>query len=175
MPRYSIGPRDFSFIENTPLSYEDTANFIKWASENGRVRDMYDYDLAGAWKAQTQPSVNGHMSDVYKKSNHPTSKQNGTWIRYGNQDVFLAKDSPTAMSPQGLQEYFRYAEQPYMNNGNIQYGGGLVDTRLYDKTSVPVNQQGLGILHNIDMFNNWLKGKQRNNDVPLPLVGGIRG
>ena len=158
-----IGPENFTFLENTPLTPKELQGFIKWAAENKAFREMEDYDVMGAWKNGIKPDDRGHSSDMLeshidvpndnpilanavlshlglassslKKSNHPTGQQNGTWIPYGSSGFFLAKDSPTALSPQGLANYFASkAEEPYRDrNGIIHYGGALVDTRIYPR------------------------------------------
>lgn len=63
---------DFSDQYNTQLSPAEEAQFRAWAAKAGRLRDVYDYDLRGAWKASAQEAANGHLPDTYKKPNHPT-------------------------------------------------------------------------------------------------------
>ena len=192
-----IGPENFTFLENTLLTPKELQGFIKWAAENGKLRDSYDYDIMGAYKNGLKPSDNGHLSDMLeneikvpvgnapvanavlehlglatpslKKSNHPTGKQNGTWIPFGNSNIFLAKDSPTALSPQGLANYFASdREQPYLDsNGKIQYGGALADSRRW-RVQMPT-EKGLEepLIDPIDAGLGLLYGLTRK----LPAVG----
>ena len=56
---------------NTKLSRGDERRFIAWANSNGKMGDLFDYDLRGAWKSGVT-ATEGHLPDTYKKPNHPT-------------------------------------------------------------------------------------------------------
>lgn len=62
--------RDLTEFYNTPLSPEEEKAFQLWASK--RLGDLKDYDLRGAWKANSKEASNGHLPDTYKKPSHPT-------------------------------------------------------------------------------------------------------
>lgn len=84
---------------NTPLSPADQAAFQAWtigeSARRGRdvTRDLEDYDLQGYWKdiGKKDASSQGHMTDVYKKPNHPTfsdqSKYHNTPAPWGGKFV----------------------------------------------------------------------------------------
>lgn len=69
---------DFTDRYNTPLSAKDEAAFGAWLQERGKAegrdlsKDLFDYDLRGAWKDGAAKSENGHLPDTFKKPNHPT-------------------------------------------------------------------------------------------------------
>lgn len=84
----SLYERDMTRDFNTVLSDEEENEFIDWAIANRRLRDLYNYDLRGAWKALRSGSMTederGHLGDKYKKPNHPT---------FSDQSQY-AKDAP---------------------------------------------------------------------------------
>lgn len=120
-------PLDFSEKFNTKLSDADEQKFQQWAQENNKLRDVYDYDIRGAWKEITsgtmQQADNGHLGDKYKKPNHPTFSTEsmysgkdgmvgGTWTEDADGN-FAFKASKTNMkfrSPEEMQRYFQRVE-----------------------------------------------------------------
>lgn len=78
-PGPQAGPPDMTGIYNTPLSPQEEAQFQR--AYQGKMGDLYNYDLRGAFKAGVTPDSRGHLPDTYKKPNHPTfstdSKYNG--------------------------------------------------------------------------------------------------
>ena len=85
--------RDFTDRYNTLLSPQQEIAF-RQAYPNWR-KETYDYDLRGAFLEGLSKDSRGHMSDKYKKPNHPTfSDQSmyhlvdgnigGRWIDHGN-------------------------------------------------------------------------------------------
>lgn len=75
-------PPDMTMKYNTQLSPQEEKLFQAWIAKTGKGRDLGDYDLRGAWKADSKASTNGHLPDTWKKPNHPTfsdqSMYNGT-------------------------------------------------------------------------------------------------
>ena len=120
----NVDPYDFSDRYNTKLSYEEEAQFQKWAKMEGRDKDVYDYDIRGAWKelktGKMSEDERGHLGDKYKKPNHPTfsdqSKYNGidgyvggTWSEENGKTVYRVSKSNT-MSKAQLKRYFERVE-----------------------------------------------------------------
>lgn len=117
------GVRDMMFGAgryDTALSPEDEKKFVLWAMARGKMRDLEDYDLRGAWKAG-QMRGEGHGTDTYKKPNHPTfsnqsmystpQRRGGSWEQAGDQWTYWA--SPENMrhrSMMTLADYFRRVE-----------------------------------------------------------------
>jgi hypothetical protein len=113
-------PNDYSGQYNTQLTPEQEAQFM--AAFGNRQRDLYDYDLRGAWLSGAAKAKNGHLPDTYKKPNHPTfsaeSKYSspdapgGKWVDLGNGKYqFIA--SPQNLKhygKQGLEQYFKLRE-----------------------------------------------------------------
>ena len=83
---------DFSGQFNTKLSEKEEAEFIKWATETGRLKDVFDYDIRGYWKETKgkQLKEGEHATDKYKKPNHPT---------FSNQSVYNGATLPNTKIP----------------------------------------------------------------------------
>ena len=67
---------------NTRLPEKEEIEFLQWARKNNLLKDLYDYDLRGAWKAGETPDKNGHLPDKWKKPNHPT---------FSNESIYASK------------------------------------------------------------------------------------
>lgn len=121
-------PNDYSERYNTPLSEDEEKRFRKWAKEQKRERDVYDYDLRGFWKEGNAFAENGHGSDRFKKPNHPTfsteSRYHGADGYYGGQ--WEERDGRVMFTPsehnlrnmplEVLLEYFRKVEPDVLLN-----------------------------------------------------------
>lgn len=117
-----LDPPDMTSAYNTQLSPTEEALFQAWATKSGRAKDMFDYDLRGAWRANAQAAADGHLPDTWKKPNHPTfsdesvyngkdGAQGGKWAQKGSQWQFVASPyNVTNMGPEGLQLYFKHVE-----------------------------------------------------------------
>ena len=124
--------RDFSNQYNTELTPEEEKAFKKWAKKNGREKDVYDYDLRGAWKemmsGQMSESDNGHLGDRYKKPNHPTFSDESKYSTDENRGGHWDKDSSGRtrftpsdanlknMSEGELRRYFKEVEPDVLLN-----------------------------------------------------------
>lgn len=106
---------------NTVLTEAEEAEFLKWATKSGKIRDLADYDLRGAWKSGAAKSANGHLPDTYKKPSHPTFSNEsiyarqalpgGTWGFSGGADTFTPSALNDAQYPNGqLDSYFQRVE-----------------------------------------------------------------
>lgn len=118
---------DYTNAYNTPLDTKQEAEFQKWVQDRSKTRDvskdLYDYDLRGAFKSGAATAGNGHLPDTYKKPNHPTfsdeSMYNGVngnvggkWVDKGD-DKWQFQAGQTNLqlhSPEQLQQYFKEAE-----------------------------------------------------------------
>ena len=123
----AVGPRD-TFSEdcsdkfNTVLSPDEEEKYQAWATENHREKDVYDYDLRGAWKELQSGTMSederGHLGDKYKKPNHPTfSDQSiysgqdgvtgGVWSRDAEgKDVYTPGRKLSSVEADRLRRYF---------------------------------------------------------------------
>lgn len=123
----TVGPRDtfsedYSDKFNTVLSPDDEEKYQAWATENHREKDVYDYDLRGAWKELQSGTMSederGHLGDKYKKPNHPTfSDQSiysgqdgvagGVWSRNAEgKDVYTPGRKLSSVEADRLRRYF---------------------------------------------------------------------
>ena len=123
----AVGPRDafsedYSDKFNTVLSPDEEEKYQAWATENHREKDVYDYDLRGAWKEMQSGTMSederGHLGDKYKKPNHPTfSDQSiysgqdgvtgGVWSRNAEgKDVYTPGRKLSSVEADRLRRYF---------------------------------------------------------------------
>ncbi len=91
---------------DTPIPPERQQEYEKYKSQlPPPLQSTQDYDLQGAFLAGAVPDANGHMTDKFKKPNHPTfSNQSeystpqtpgGTWAG-PNQDQYVPNEKPKA-------------------------------------------------------------------------------
>lgn len=162
-------PEDYSDRQNTQLTEEEELQYQEWAKANGREKDVFDYDLRGFWKEMNEGKLSederGHLSDKYKKSNHPTFSKGsiyaneglpGEWKKnkYGNW-VFHAPKNIGKGQQAYLQEYFK----------NYEKGSGLAfETDIVMDKTDPVRRKweeyvkNFVITHNAPKEkNNWFK------------------
>ena len=115
---------DMSDKFNTQLSELEEQQFQKWAKENNRLRDAFNYDIRGAWKELQSGTMSqderGHLGDRYKKPNHPTfSNQSiysgsdylgGTWTVADGKDVYTPGRKLSKEEANSLRAYFSKVE-----------------------------------------------------------------
>lgn len=130
VPQAMFGdPNDFSSQYNTTLTPDEELAYKMWLTDlgakNGRdmSRDVYDYDMRGAFKGNVAQAGNGHFPDTFKKPNHPTFSTDsqysgvdgltgGEWIK-DKAGKWTFKASPTQLkyrSPDELRGYFKSRE-----------------------------------------------------------------
>lgn len=113
---------DYSDKFNTVLAPDEEEEYQAWATENHREKDVYDYDLRGAWKELQSGTMSederGHLGDKYKKPNHPTfSDQSiysgqdgvtgGVWSRNAEgKDVYTPGRKLSSVEADRLRRYF---------------------------------------------------------------------
>ena len=121
LPDSLKGAPDMTDHYNTPLSQDEEQKFLEWAK--GREQDLKDYDLRGFWKSGLHAAANGHLTDQFKKPNHPTFSdgsiyngvdgyQGGKWEQDG-QGRWTFTPSPTTLQmwhPDQLGRYFDQRE-----------------------------------------------------------------
>lgn len=117
---------DYTDKYNTALNVDETQKFTDWSSQQNRDvnNDKFDYDIQGWWqKNQDQSLDGGHLTDQWKKPNHPTfsdqsqyngvdGQYGGTWQPQSNGSFnFLASETNTRMmDPSDLSDYFKKVE-----------------------------------------------------------------
>jgi hypothetical protein len=107
---------DYSGQFNTQLTPEQEAAFQ--AQFGGRLNDLRDYDLRGAFLANAQAAANGHLPDTFKKPNHPTfstgsqyatpDQPGGVWAQMPNQGPWTYTPSATNLNLYGAQNLQNY-------------------------------------------------------------------
>ena len=106
---------------NTKLTEIEERKFQRWLKKTGREGDLVDYDLRGAWKENAKESAKGHLTDKFKKPNHPTfsvesiyykkGMKAGKWIVEKGKDVYIAPEGLDKSEKDFLKKYFKYFEQ----------------------------------------------------------------
>lgn len=137
----SLLSKDFSEKYNTALSPEMENQFQEWAKSNGKLGDLFNYDLRGWYKEQIEAGgsvdLKGgqHLTDKWKKPNHPTISEEsiyngkdgvvgGKWLHENGKDVFLIQSNISKADAEELKSYFakhergvelRFAKEPSEN------------------------------------------------------------
>ncbi len=115
---------DLSDRYNTALDPVTEAAFQIWAKQQRRLGDLQDYDLRGAFNANSQEAANGHLPDTYKKPNHPTfsvesiyngvdGAQGGVWQENPQTKRWSYRATPYVLKNHplpALQQYFKNVE-----------------------------------------------------------------
>lgn len=143
-------PDDMSGQYNTQLSPEQETAYQAWAKQQGRERDVENYDLRGAWLELQNGTMSederGHLGDKYKKPNHPTFStesiyngkdgyQGGVWSRNGNVDVYTPQHKLTPEQAKRLQLYFARNEEGVALN---------LKDKVYDNPAVQLAPKSVG-------------------------------
>lgn len=143
-------PDDMSGQYNTQLSPEQETAYQTWAKQQGREKDVFNYDLRGAWlelqKGTMSEDERGHLGDKYKKPNHPTFStesiyngadgyQGGVWSRNGNVDVYTPQHKLTPEQAKRLQLYFAQNEEGVALN---------LKDKVYDNPTIQLAPKSVG-------------------------------
>lgn len=121
-----IDPVDMTGQFNTTLRPTDEVAFQAWAkqasTDQGRdvLGDLYNYDLRGWWKDGDGRAANGHLTDAYKKPNHPTfsdqsvysngANRGGQWTQTPDGSWQYYARHGNSLTPAQLAEYFATVE-----------------------------------------------------------------
>ena len=143
-------PDDMSGQYNTQLSPEQETAYLAWAKQQGREKDVFNYDLRGAWKELQSGTMSederGHLGDKYKKPNHPTFStesiyngkdgyQGGVWSREGNVDVYTPQHKLTPEQAKRLRLYFAQNEEGVALN---------LKDKVYDNPTIHLAPKSVG-------------------------------
>ncbi len=129
----SIDPLDFSAKFNTPIPPEKMGDFNAWVADQARktgrnpLNDRYDYDVNGFFLSGGGKDARSHMTDRFKKPNHPTFSNEsqyhgvggnlgGKWITAPGGSSYY-EPSPLNVQMhgiQGLKQYFAQTEPDTM-------------------------------------------------------------
>lgn len=121
-PRLEDGRADLTGQYNTELPAEQERKFQDWVRKNDRQGDLADYDLRGWFAKSGKVAANGHLTDEFKKPNHPTFSEGsiyhgrdgntgGKWEKDGNKWLFRAsKTNLDNLGADGLRRYFGKVE-----------------------------------------------------------------
>lgn len=114
---------DYTNRYNTPISKELEKQYKNYLGNlEAPLRSSYDYDIQGAFLDGVQTGANGHLTDKFKKPNHPTFSMEsiyhnkdgnvgGFWTVINGKDVFVpSRTNRKHYSPNELQDYFNAYE-----------------------------------------------------------------
>ena len=130
---YDYKEHDFSSKFNTEISDDDYIKYLEWRNFlPDNFKSVYDYDLRGLFldkeeldkfnKSFLSDPENAHMTDKYKKPNHPTFSNESQW--HGSNGFFGGE-----WSKDGLE--FKASNTNISLNGTrgiINYLGGRTDS-----------------------------------------------
>lgn len=128
--------KDLTQEFNTALTDDEEKQFQAWIKEEGREKDLFDYDLRGAWKEMQSGSMEqderGHLGDKYKKPNHPTfsnesiysneKNRGGRWEEKGDKVIFTPGRELSKSEANFLQRYFNNVEPGVVLNAKVKGG-----------------------------------------------------
>ena len=80
-----MGPPDYTEQYNTQLDPKSEQMFRNWSARSGKSKDLFDYDVRGAFKAGELAKPGQHGTDRWKKPNHPT---------FSNESVYHSDKTP---------------------------------------------------------------------------------
>jgi hypothetical protein len=116
--------QDWSAFYNTPIPPERAAEYAQWRKALPRNLDnWHDYDLQGAFLNGSDPDPKKHMTDQFKKPNHPTFSKESQYDgvsgyvggRWDNENkTYHPSVTNLQFRPQPeLQQYFKDNEKEY--------------------------------------------------------------
>lgn len=159
---------------DTKLSPEEEKSFQQWAGD--KVSDTEDYDLRGYYKKfGDKPLKEGHLSDEFKKPNHPTfsdesiyhgqdGNEGGTWSPLGNgQYVFIpGKTNLENHDENYLNAYFQAIEPNHILLVPANVGadtGNTFEQRFPPQIAATKNPSGIPLLDSNPLnstVNPWI-------------------
>lgn len=166
--------QDFTNHYNTQLTPEEEREFQAWAKAEGRERDVFNYDLRGAWKELKSGTMSedarGHLGDKYKKPNHPTfsdqsiysteENRGGHWSVENGQDVFVPGRELSAAEANYLQQYFAEREPGVQLKARVKDSGGAVVDDWYTNPSSLTGDPFIDSLKNDQRLSVVLRARQ---------------
>lgn len=171
--------QDFTDHYNTQLTPEEEREFQAWAKAEGRERDVFNYDLRGAWKELKSGTMSedarGHLGDKYKKPNHPTfsdqsiycteENRGGHWSVENGQDVFVPGRELSAAEANYLQQYFAEREPGVQLKARVKDSGGAVVDDWYTNPSSLTGDPFIDSLKNDQRLSVVLRARQLRSQM----------
>ena len=171
--------QDFTDQYNTQLTPEEEREFQAWAKAEGRERDVFNYDLRGAWKELKSGTMSedarGHLGDKYKKPNHPTfsdqsiystkENQGGHWSVENGQDVFVPGRELSAAEANYLQQYFAEREPGVQLKARVKESDGAVVDDWYTNPSSLTGDPFIDSLKNDQRLSVVLRARQLRSQM----------
>lgn len=171
--------QDFTDQYNTQLTPEEEREFQAWAKAEGRERDVFNYDLRGAWKELKSGTMSedarGHLGDKYKKPNHPTfsnqsiystkENQGGHWSVENGQDVFVPGRELFAAEANYLQQYFAEREPGVQLKARVKESDGAVVDDWYTNPSSLTGDPFIDSLKNDQRLSVVLRARQLRSQM----------
>lgn len=171
--------QDFTDQYNTQLTPEEEREFQAWAKAEGRERDVFNYDLRGAWKELKSGTMSedarGHLGDKYKKPNHPTfsdqsiysteENRGGHWSVENGQDVFVPGRELSAAEANYLQQYFAEREPGVQLKARVKDSVGAVVDDWYTNPSSLTGDPFIDSLKNDQRLSVVLRARQLRSQM----------
>lgn len=171
--------QDFTDHYNTQLTPEEEREFQAWAKAEGRERDVFNYDLRGAWKeiqsGTMSEDARGHLGDKYKKPNHPTfsdqsiysteENRGGHWSVENGKDVFVPGRELSAAEANYLQQYFAEREPGVQLKARVKDSGGAVVDDWYTNPSSLTGDPFIDSLKTDERLSVVLRARQLRSQM----------
>lgn len=176
--------RDYSDLYNTKLTDEEEAQYQRWAKSIGHERDVYDYDLRGAWKAGAEQAENGHFPDTFKKPNHHTFSNesqyhNGTtrigghWEVRNGENIFVGANNELKDDNGNPLPAPKLTAQDLAFNPNAKTGISVIDNlplpyklKLFQSTQGSSRQEAAQLKNQLNLaIKNGLALAQDQGDI----------
>lgn len=171
--------QDFTDQYNTQLTPEEEREFQAWAKAEGRERDVFNYDLRGAWKELKSGTMSedarGHLGDKYKKPNHPTfsdqsiysteENRGGYWSVENGQDVFVPGRELSAAEANYLQQYFAEREPGVQLKARVKESDGALVDDWYTNPSSLTGDPFIDSLKNDQRLSVVLRARQLRSQM----------
>ena len=176
--------RDYSDLYNTKLTDEEEKQYQEWAKKIGHEKDVYDYDLRGAWKAGAAQAENGHFPDTFKKPNHQTFSNesqyhNGTtrigghWEVRNGENVFVGANNELKDDNGNPLPAPKLTAQDLVFNPNAKTGISVIDNlplpyklKLFQSTQGSSRQEAAQIKNQLTLaIKNGLALAQDQGDI----------
>lgn len=164
---------------NTALTTEEEKQFQKWAKAEGREKDVFNYDLRGYWKEMVAGSAaeasNGHLTDKFKKPNHPTfssgsmyateSNPGGHWSNENGRDVFTLSRKVSPAEANYLSSYFAQVEPGVELRLNVEESQRARTRGWYDDPTSLTGDPFIDSLKNDQRLSVVLRARQLRSQM----------
>jgi hypothetical protein len=129
---------DYTQEYNTEIPTERYGDYLKYVKKMTELRDgrdffkdMYDYDIQGAFMANIEPNENMHFPDTYKKPNHETFSVES---KYYDPEDEVAKKAGTWSGDEYIPYGTEAEPKPFISWDDVSNDKRYSDASIEDKS-----------------------------------------